>query len=381
MPGDCAFRSSCHPSLVGHLALQIRHDDTYLIDIVNHPRLQHGFGVEMQLQALADVGKRHLVAGLVLARAGVWIAHDSMDLLPGPVDIDGDEAGLDLGLYSVIHGVLEQRLEHERRNQRIARHPLHLPLDPQPLAQPQLLEVEILPAQVDLARERSQLAVIRHQHAEQGRHVFQHFLRPPRALADQGQHGIDAVEQEMGTYARLQRLQPRFRESGRKRAVSQLEVVEQRDGDEQHQQQVAQQRRRLDREQGTARFVDQRREHELDEYHREYAELPRKAPQPVVRGHQGEQAQYEQRLYQGGDLQQFAPRRVQFVGLEDSRSKGDDVHDEQYAQQHAEVAEIRQGAGVGILIYTSCHLVSPCSAQLSAISRLLEIRNATQTVS
>ena len=42
-----------------------------------------------------------------------------------------------------------------------------VPVDLQPLAEPQLLELEVLPAQLDLVGERRELAVVAHQHAEQ----------------------------------------------------------------------------------------------------------------------------------------------------------------------------------------------------------------------
>ena len=47
-----------------------------------------------------------------------------------------------------------------------------LPVDLQPVAQPQLLEREVLAAQLDLVGERRQIAVVAHQHAEQVGHVL-----------------------------------------------------------------------------------------------------------------------------------------------------------------------------------------------------------------
>jgi hypothetical protein len=43
-------------------------------------------------------------------------------------------------LDAVVHGVLEQRLQHERRQQRIGRRAVEVPADAQPLAQAQLLD-------------------------------------------------------------------------------------------------------------------------------------------------------------------------------------------------------------------------------------------------
>ena len=61
--------------------------------------------------------------------------------------------------------------------------------------------------------------------------------------------------------------------------------------------------------------------------------------------------------------------RVRLGGLENRRGERDDVHDDQDAQQHAEIAEIRQGAGVGVLIYTSCHVVYAARASLPRLDR------------
>ena len=83
-------------------------------------------------------------------------------------------------------------------------------VDAQPLAQAQLLDARVLPAQRDLVGERRELAVVGHQHAEQFRQVLERVLGAPRIAADQRQHGVHAVEQEMRPDARLQRLQPRL---------------------------------------------------------------------------------------------------------------------------------------------------------------------------
>ena len=96
----------------------------------------------------------------------------------------------------------------------------------QALAQAQLLEIEILAGQLDFALQRGEIAVVRHQHAEQIGHVLQRGLGALGLCADQAQHGIDAVEQEMRPDARLQRLQPRLGQRRRQGAVAQVEVVQ-----------------------------------------------------------------------------------------------------------------------------------------------------------
>ena len=80
----------------------------------------------------------------------------------------------------------------------------------QAVAESQLLQREVLPAQLDLVGERHEIAVVAHQHAEQIGHVLERGLGALRVRAHEREHGVDAVEQEMRADARLQRLQPRL---------------------------------------------------------------------------------------------------------------------------------------------------------------------------
>ena len=104
----------------------------------------------------------------------------------------------------------------------------HVPVDLQPFAEPQLLELEVLPAQLDLVGERRELAVVAHQHAKQVGHVLERGFGAARFAAHQRQHRVDAVEQEVRADARLQRLQPRFGDRRRQRPGAQPEIGDQR---------------------------------------------------------------------------------------------------------------------------------------------------------
>ena len=95
------------------------------------------------------------------------------------------------------------------------------------VAQAQLFQIEILPAQLDLVGERRKLPVVAHQHPEQVGQVLQCRLGAPRLGTDEREHGVDAVEQEMRPYARLQRLQPRLGDRRRQRLGAQMKVAEQ----------------------------------------------------------------------------------------------------------------------------------------------------------
>jgi hypothetical protein len=133
-------------------------------------------------------------------------------------------------LDPVVDGVLADRLQHQRRHERVGGHALDVPLDDQAIAEPQLLELEVRAAKLDLVGERRELAVVAHQHAEQVGHVVQRFLGPLRIAAHEREHAVQAVEQEMRPDARLQRLQPRLGDRRRQRAHAQPEVSDQHGG-------------------------------------------------------------------------------------------------------------------------------------------------------
>ena len=140
------------------------------------------------------------------------------------LDAHLDHARGDPGLDAVVHGVFHQRLQKHRRDQGLLDGRLQLPSHREPLAQAQLLEVQILPAQRQLILERDQLAVVGHHGAEQLREVFQRGFGALRLLANQRKHRVQAVEEEMRADAGLERLQARLGDRRREGAVAQMEV-------------------------------------------------------------------------------------------------------------------------------------------------------------
>ena len=90
-----------------------------------------------------------------------------MNLALRQKEIDRNRARLTRRLDPVVHGILEQRLQHQWRNERIARHALHIPVNDQSITEPQLLEIEVLSAQQYFVFERRQVAVVAHQDAKQ----------------------------------------------------------------------------------------------------------------------------------------------------------------------------------------------------------------------
>ena len=126
-------------------------------------------------------------------------------------------AGAGARLDAVVHRVLEQRLQHQRRQQRVRGRAVEVPDDAQPLAQAQLLDFGVALEQRDLVGQAHELARVRHQGAKQVRQVLERALGALRVAADERQHRVQAVEQEVRADARLQRLQPRFGKRGRMR--------------------------------------------------------------------------------------------------------------------------------------------------------------------
>src|SRR5437899_1618838 len=195
--------------------LAIRHAQMDFVHVSGDLRFESALGVEMQREPFAHVRYRHLVAGVVPPAVGlIRIAQDRVHVAALEEDVDRHDAGRARRLDPVIDRVLEQRLQHERRNERVARHAVQMPLDLQAISEAQFFERQVLTAELDLVRERRELAVVAHQHAEEVRHILQRTFGLPRIVAHEREHGSDAVEQEMRADARLQRLQPRFGNGG-----------------------------------------------------------------------------------------------------------------------------------------------------------------------
>ena len=103
---------------------------------------------------------------------------------------------------AVIDGVFQQRLQQQRRHQRIGRAGFDLPLHDQAIAKTQILQGKVLPGQRDLFRERHQIAVVAHQDAEQVGQFFKRHLGATRIRTNDTEHGVERVEQKVGANAR-----------------------------------------------------------------------------------------------------------------------------------------------------------------------------------
>ena len=123
-----------------------------------------------------------------------------------------DRARLDTRLDAVVDGVLDQRLQHERRHQRVRAACCSMCQSTFSRSPSRSCSSSRYCRHSSTSRAigvSSRLS--RHQHAEELGQVLERGLGALRVLADQRQHRIDAVEQEVRADARLQRLQPRLR--------------------------------------------------------------------------------------------------------------------------------------------------------------------------
>ena len=108
-------------------------------------------------------------------------------------------------LDAVVHGILEQGLQDQRRDLRIHRQPVDLPVDLQALPEAQSLDALVGARDLDLVRQRDPLAMLAQRRAEQVRKIGDRLFRHLRVAARERGDGVHAVEQEMRADASLQR--------------------------------------------------------------------------------------------------------------------------------------------------------------------------------
>mmetsp|Transcript_10033 Transcript_10033/g.40827 ORF Transcript_10033/g.40827 Transcript_10033/m.40827 type:complete len:441 (-) Transcript_10033:76-1398(-) len=97
----------------------------------------------------------------------------------------------------MAHGVLDQRLQQQRRQTRRVSGRVQVPDHAQPLAKADLLDRQVALGQLDLLGQRDGGAGIGQGHAEQFGQVFQHALGAGRVDPHQRDGAVQRVEQEM----------------------------------------------------------------------------------------------------------------------------------------------------------------------------------------
>src|SRR5439155_24835532 len=137
------------------LLRSIRYSNMHFVAFIRRTRFEARFRIEMQRESFADVVERHLVAGLMTAPAQKnRILQNRMNLAFREKEVDRNRARIARRLDPVVHGILEQRLQHQWRNESITRHALQIPVNDQSITEPQLLEIEVLSAQQYFVFER-----------------------------------------------------------------------------------------------------------------------------------------------------------------------------------------------------------------------------------
>ncbi|OYY81261.1 MAG: hypothetical protein B7Y33_02075, partial [Hydrogenophilales bacterium 16-62-9] len=66
-----------------------------------------------------------------------------MHLVGAAIDIEADFAAVGQRFDTVVDRVFHQRLDHQRRNQRVGRHFMDVPDHPQAVAQAQLFQFQV----------------------------------------------------------------------------------------------------------------------------------------------------------------------------------------------------------------------------------------------
>src|SRR5262247_1051794 len=95
-----------------------------------------GLDVEVELESLPDVGERDPVPLPVLVLWLIRVRELHVHPVPVAPDRDLDRAALRPRLDPVIHRILDERLQEERRHERVARRLVDLPFDREPVAEP-----------------------------------------------------------------------------------------------------------------------------------------------------------------------------------------------------------------------------------------------------
>ena len=114
-------------------------------------------------------------------------------------------------LEPVADGVLDERLQDQRRHQDVHRGDVDAILDPQPIAEVHLLDVEIRAQVFELLRELDFLdADLAQRDAQQIAQPLDHQVGLFRIAMDQRRDRVQRVEQEVRMQLLLQRLQLRF---------------------------------------------------------------------------------------------------------------------------------------------------------------------------
>ncbi len=160
--------------------------------------------------ALANVGERQAVSLALVLLLAHWVAHDYRDEARAELPGNGHRPAAGLRLDAVIDRVLQQRLQHQPGDQRVAGECVDAPGYRQPRAQPQLLDALIDARDFQLLLQRDDVALLAQVGAKQVGQILHRLLGLRRIGAGQRSDRVHAVEQEVRADSSLQRVYPRL---------------------------------------------------------------------------------------------------------------------------------------------------------------------------
>ena len=196
--------------------------------------------------------------------------------------------------------------------------------------------------------------MVAHQRAEEIGQLLQRRLGAPRLCPDQGQNGVQAVEQEMRTDTRRQGLEPRLGQRWRKGFDAQRKIEKHGPGH-----QPAQERRAqhalpapLVHRHETPEIKQQRGGSGRQQHHDRLRDQGRQTPQKRTDQRQQREIEQQQGLHPGRHVD-IALQTINDSGaLHQRPGQGKQVHAEQDAQHDAEIAEVRERLPRRVLPYT-----------------------------
>jgi len=126
----------------------------------------------------------------------------------------------------MVNGIFQQRLKQQRWYECVDWLVVQIPIHIEAISKTQPLHIKIAGAQVDFIIERHQLFLLLHQHAEHVGDFLEHAFGAFRILANDPQHTVQTVEEEMRPYPGGQGVQACLGQGGRVQASAVIEIGE-----------------------------------------------------------------------------------------------------------------------------------------------------------
>ena len=318
--------------------------------------LERAVPAEMVLDTRARVCQRHAVtAGGARSGRRARIADHDFDGTVHAAPVDRHRAALGQLLDAVIHRILDQRLQQQRRHRQVRGQVGDVQFHMQALAQTQLFDIQIAPHQVQFLAQRAACGVVTQCRTEQIGQVLDCALGVLRPQRDKARDRVHAVEQEMWPDARLQRLEARLGLGAHARAplFQHIEIAQQRRTDQRAQRRAAPDEASLKlRRQGQAEIellIDTEDQRAADDGHQQHQRIRRQHAQPRrqlfqlrTQLAQADRADQRQPLHEHTRRRQPRQQRPRLVARRDQNHQRQQFGNDHHRKQHRQTAKIRQ---------------------------------------